>query len=233
MSDVRRVDGAETLMVPAIKICGLTRVEDARSAEAAGAHFGGVILAPGSPRTIAAERIESVLGGTGLRRCGVFVNQRLDDVAEAARIGSLSVLQLHGDETPEFADLLRSATGLVVWKAIRPRSGHDFLSEAERFAGSVEGLLLDGWSAEARGGTGARFPWLEVAPHRQRMPASLRLFVAGGLTADNVREAITILSPDGVDVSSGVESSPGVKDPTSIRKFADAVRGAPAQQGAS
>jgi phosphoribosylanthranilate isomerase len=214
-----------------MKICGLTRNQDARSAVVAGASFGGVILAPGSRRTVSPGSVPAIFAGTDLVRCGVFVNEGAERIRRLAAEMDLGVLQLHGDETPEFAADLRSTTGVTVWKAIRPRSGGEFAAAAEGYDGAVDGLLLDGWSASARGGTGARFPWREVARHRERLEPSLTLVVAGGLTAENVAEVITLLSPDIVDVSSGVEASPGVKDPQRIQAFADAVRGAVAERG--
>ena len=92
--------------------------------------------------------------------------------------------------------------------------------------GEVVGLHLDGWSERGRGGTGTRFPWEEVAGHRAALAADVRLIVAGGLRPDNVAQVISLLTPDIVDVSSGVESAPGVKDPESIRRFAEVVRAA-------
>lgn len=213
-----------------IKICGLTRAEDARAAELAGARFGGVVLAPGGRRTVSIERAADVFRGSSLLRCGVFVDARIGDLAGAIDALELHVAQLHGDETPEFARAVRSG-GVAVWKAVRPRSGADFVREVERFTGSVDGLLLDGWSPLAPGGTGRPFPWREVEPHRHMLDSSVRLIVAGGLNAANVAEAISILRPDVVDVSSGVETSPGIKDPTSIGEFAAVVRGVQVIEG--
>jgi phosphoribosylanthranilate isomerase len=217
--------------MPTIKICGLTRAADVRAALDAGAAFGGVILAPGSPRTVPPEGVPALFADLPLPRVGVFVDEeegRLERIAAAA---GLAIVQLHGDESPAAVERIRARTGVEVWKAIRPRSGEEFLREARRYEAVVDGLLLDGWSRVARGGTGARFPWEEVARHRDRLRSGLRLVVAGGLTAGNVAQVVERLSPDTVDVSSGVESAPGVKSPASIRNFADAVRRAPAQEG--
>jgi len=209
-----------------IKICGLTRPEDARAAEEAGAKYGGVILAPGSPRTVAPELVASIFADSTLVRCGVFVNESPARIVELAARLALDVVQLHGDEDLTTLDRVRAgAAGVEVWKAIRPRSGEEFFAQATRFAGSADGILVDGWSSVARGGTGARFPWAEVASYRSRLDPSLRLIVAGGLDATNVAEVVAILAPDVVDVSSGVESAPGIKDPASIRRFAEAALG--------
>lgn len=213
-----------------VKICGLTRAEDARSAAAAGVEYGGVILAPGSPRTVHPEAATGIFAETTLVRCGVFVDETLSGIVEAVRVAGLSVVQLHGDESPDFAAEVRSETGLEVWKAVRPRSGEEFSAAVRHYAAWVDGLLLDGWSAEARGGTGTRFPWEEVAQRRGALGEETRLIVAGGLHPANVGTIIGLLRPDVVDVSSGVECAPGIKDAHRVQEFADAAR-APAQQG--
>lgn len=213
-----------------IKICGLTRADDATVAAEAGARFGGVILAPGSPRTVPVDQVPGIFGDTRLTRCAVFVNESPESIAAIVREYGFGVVQLHGDESPAAAASIREDTGVEVWKAIRPRSSTEFAREADRYAGVVDGLLLDGWSAEARGGTGTRFPWAAVALERDRLDSDLRLAVAGGLRPDNVAEVIELLAPDVVDVSSGVEHSPGIKDPDLIRRFAEATRGGMQQE---
>lgn len=209
-----------------IKICGLTRYADARAAEAAGAVYGGVILADGSPRRVNTAEVLRLFDGVSLRRCGVFVNADFRTVSEAVDEMSLDVVQLHGDEWPELPRRLRAELGVESWKALRPRSGDEFLRELDRFAGDVDGVLLDGWSSVARGGTGTPFPWAEIARHRHRVPGTLRFVAAGGLGPANVAEMMELLTPDVVDVSSGVESAPGVKDHNLIQEFAGAVRSA-------
>jgi len=139
-------------------------------------------------------------------------------------VARLDVLQLHGDEPPELAAELRGE-GFTVWKAVRPRDGGELAAAAARYAGTVDALLLDGYSAEARGGTGTSFPWREVAARLDALPPGMVLIAAGGLRPDNVAAAAAILRPAIVDVSSGVESSPGVKDETAMRAFVAAVRG--------
>jgi phosphoribosylanthranilate isomerase len=214
-----------------VKICGLTRNADAREAQAAGARYGGVILAPGSPRSVAEDRVEEIFASTRLARCGVFVNEDPQRVLALAGRLHLDVVQLHGDEDPETVRSIRRNSGAEVWKAVRPRTAAEFASAVRAFAHIVDGLLLDGWSATARGGTGARFPWQEVAAVRDHLPAGVRLIVAGGLNPANVVNAVALLRPHVVDVSSGVESSPGIKDPASIHRFAGAARGAQSRQG--
>jgi phosphoribosylanthranilate isomerase len=213
------------VLSPRVKICGLTRREDAEAAAAVGAHFAGVILAPGGPRSLTGERAAAVLRDLPLRRVGVFVNAGRAEAERLAGLAGLDVVQLHGDETPEDAALLRTGGRWTVWKALRPRSGEEFAAEVARFAGSVDGLVLDGWSSRARGGTGSSFPWEEVALHRNLVPDSLELVVAGGLHPGNVARAVALLRPAVVDVSSGVEREPGVKDRDRLRGFVAAARG--------
>jgi phosphoribosylanthranilate isomerase len=112
-----------------------------------------------------------------------------------------------------------------VWKALRPRSGDELAAGLVFYAGAVDAFLLDGWSAEARGGTGTAFPWREAAERLSEMPAETMLVAAGGLRPENVAEAASILRPQVVDVSSGVERAPGVKDHDAVRAFVAAVRG--------
>lgn len=211
---------------PETKICGLMRREDAEVASASGADFGGVILAPGGKRSITPEVAAQLFAGLALRRVGVFVDATPDEIRAAAAVAGLDVVQLHGDESPEQAAALRADGRWTVWKAIRPRDGLELVEALERFGGVVDGLLLDGWSASAPGGTGSRFPWEAVAEYRHRVPAGVTLVVAGGLDASNVRAATSLLRPHVVDVSSGVELSPGVKDPSAIVAFVNAAHAA-------
>ncbi len=204
------------------KICGLTRAVDARAAEAAGATYGGVILARGSRRSVTPEAAAEIFAGTSLRRCGIFVDGDIDSVLHRARVLELSIVQLHGGESPEYAGTVRES-GHAVWKAVRPRDAAEFREAVERYAQRVDGLLLDGWSATAAGGTGTRFPWELIAPERELISEDIQLVVAGGLHPGNVDEVVRLLAPDVVDVSSGVELSPGEKDPGLIRAFAAAV----------
>lgn len=208
------------------KICGLTRRVDAEAAAASGAVYGGVILAPGGRRTVEPAAAARLLEDLALRGVGVFVDAPERQLRDAAGAAGVRVVQLHGDESPEYARSLREEGRWEVWKAVRPRDGEEFAREAARFAGAVDGLLLDGWSAEARGGTGARFPWAAVAAHRGELPSDLQLIVAGGLHPGNVAEAVAVLRPAVVDVSSGVETEPGIKDADAIAAFVAAARDA-------
>ena len=212
--------------MPEVKICGLTRPEDASVAASAGATYGGVILAPGGKRSVDAARAAEIFAGLPLRRVGVFVNADPDELRRSARSASLDVVQLHGDEDPEYVRRLRKDAAWRVWKAVRPRSGDEFAEAVVRFGTMVDGILVDAWSPDARGGTGHRFPWEEVARFLDRLPSELQLIVAGGLHPGNVREAAETLRPSVLDVSSGVETAPGLKDPEAVRSFVAAARAA-------
>lgn len=202
-----------------IKICGLTRPEDAACAVAAGADALGVVLAP-SKRQVTLAQAAAVFADVPplVARVGVFVDARADDVWEAvARLG-LTAVQFHGDEAPETC----ATAPAPVIKALRV--GPDFdPAEAERYRGTVSALLLDTFVVGERGGTGQAFGWHDVAG---RLPTWAPVVLAGGLGPDNVAAAIGALGPFAVDVSSGVEHAPGVKDHHLIERFAAAVRAA-------
>jgi phosphoribosylanthranilate isomerase len=205
-----------------VKICGITSIEDGIAAADAGADAVGFVFWPGSPRCVDAGRARSI--GAGLPdsvvRVGVFVDASREELSRTADAAALDLLQLHGSEAPaSFEDLPRRA-----WKALRV--GEEFVPQtALRYEGRAAGLLLDGHAVERPGGTGRRFDWARVRPLRKRVRF---LVLAGGLTPDNVAAAIAVVLPDGVDVSSGVESAPGRKDPARVRAFIEAAR-----QGAS
>ncbi|MBV9774585.1 MAG: phosphoribosylanthranilate isomerase [Gemmatimonadetes bacterium] len=209
---------------PAIKVCGITRRADAEAAVAAGAAYLGVVLAPGGKRTVSAEAAGELLRGLEVLRAGVFVDAGTPELVRAAEAAGLHVLQLHGDETPEQLAELRAAGPWTLWKALRPRDADEFRAGVERYSGVADAILLDGFSVQAHGGTGTRFPWEAVAAHRDLLPAHVPLVVAGGLRPDNVARAAALLRPAVVDVSSGVESAPGIKDPRAIRSFVAALR---------
>jgi phosphoribosylanthranilate isomerase len=201
-----------------VKVCGLTTPEDAAAVAEAGADAAGFVFWPGSPRAVepaAAARIARALPPFVLR-VGVFVDASPDLLRRTADEVGLDLLQLHGGEQPSaLAGLPRRAL-----KAVRVGTG--FVPEdALRFEGHAAGILLDTRSDRAPGGTGEAFDWSLARAVRER--ASF-LVLAGGLASANVAAAIRALRPDAVDVSSGVESAPGRKDPQRIREFVAAVR---------
>lgn len=200
-----------------IKICGLTRPADAAAAVEAGADALGVILWADSPRRIDVESAREVLGAVPppVARIGVFVDAPVEFVSEAVEVLSLSAVQFHGSETPAEC----GAFPHPVIKALRV--GSQFASsDVEPFRGRTDAVLLDTYSPQAQGGTGTTLSWHTLPA----LPEGIRLFLAGGLTSTNVAEAIHSLHPFAVDVSSGVESSPGVKDHAAIAAFCAAVR---------
>ena len=201
-----------------VKVCGITRLEDAELAVELGAWALGFILWPQSPR--AADPAVAAGIAAALRRraelVGVFVNAKLDEIAHAADELHLSHLQLHGDEGPAFCAEAARRTGAKVIKAVRVSSAADF-QDLERY--HTDFHLLDTAARGLRGGTGATWDWALAARRRRKVPAIL----SGGLTPGNVAAGIEAVDPYAVDVSSGVEASPGVKDPAKLAAFMAAV----------
>jgi phosphoribosylanthranilate isomerase len=210
---------------PAVKICGVCSAADAALATAAGAVYIGVILAPGRPRTRTLEEAAAIFAATTSQRVGVFVDPTRAAVDAAVAALRLDVVQLHGDEDAEFAASI-AAAGVRVWKAVRVRTPGDVAAAGGTYGTAVAGLLLDGWSAAGHGGVGARFDWAAAAPARRALPPQLELIVAGGLGPNNVAHVTTLLRPDVVDVSSGVESELCRKSAERVQAFIAAAHGA-------
>jgi phosphoribosylanthranilate isomerase len=207
-----------------IKICGLTREEDARSAAEAGADRVGAVLVPATPREVSPEQARRLGEAASLPLTLVVADLSVAEMAEVAMQAGAAALQLHGDEGEEAFAALRGRGSWELWKAVRVRTGSEILAAARRWAGVADLLLLDGWHPLQRGGTGTRFPWEALEEARALWPTGLRLGAAGGLRPTNVAEAVTRLLPDLVDVSSGVEASPGEKDPRALQAFVEAAR---------
>ena len=203
-----------------VKVCGITRHEDAELAVELGAWALGFILWPHTPRAADAGAAAAI--AASLRRrvelVGVFVNPALEDVAHAAEELHLSHVQLHGDEGPAFCSEVARRTGAKVIKAMRI-SGEGEFRELERF--HTDFHLLDTAARGLRGGTGETWDWALAARRRRRVPVIL----SGGLTAENVAAGIEAVNPWAVDVSSGVEATPGIKDPDRLAAFMAAVPG--------
>jgi phosphoribosylanthranilate isomerase len=197
-----------------VKICGITNLDDAEEAVRLGAWAIGLNHHPESPRLCPPE-VAAEIGAALKRRCevvGVFVNSSLDEVAAAATEEQLTMLQLHGDEGPAFCAEAARRTGCRVIKALRVRSAAD-IRAAEAFRTDFH--MLDAHRPGTPGGTGESFDWDLTAGRRSEVP----LILAGGLTPDNVAEAIAIADPYAVDVASGVEAEPGHKDPALLAAF--------------
>lgn len=211
-----------------IKICGLTRQEDARAAAGAGADYLGAVLAPGTPRVVSPEQAADLARAGGRPLVLVVVDLEIPALEEAARTAGASVIQLHGGEGPREAADIRRRGPWRVWKALRLRAGseEEVLEGIRPFAGSVDGVVLDAWHPTLPGGTGRRFGWETVAAVRDALDEmGLEVVVAGGLDPENVAVAAELLRPHVLDVSSGVESRTGWKDPGKIRRFVASARG--------
>lgn len=195
-----------------VKICGITRLEDAEAAVDAGAGALGFVFWPGSPRFIDPYRARAIVSMLPpfVTAVGVFVNQSIEQVSGVAALVRLGAVQLHGDESPAYA----AALGRPVIKAVSVESGAD----VDTWPGQMT-MLLDVHDPVTRGGTGRSVDWdaaAEVAGRR-------RTILAGGLSSANVAEAIARVRPYGIDVSSGVEQSPGVKDHDRITALFEAL----------
>jgi len=205
-----------------IKFCGFTRAVDIALAAALGVDYVGLILAPRSPRRItldAARRLRArVPGQIGV--VALLMNQPEDEVAAVVDALAPDVLQFHGGETDAFC----AAFGVPFWKAIAmggdPQRGW---AEAARYP-SAAGWVFDGHAAGESGGSGRRFDWSALAHAARCREDGTHVLLAGGLDAQTVRHAIHTVSPWAVDVSSGIESAPGIKDAGKMRAFVEAVR---------
>jgi phosphoribosylanthranilate isomerase len=219
-------------MVPQVKVCGITRLEDAELAVELGAWAVGMVFYQPSPRRCSREqalRITSALRKR-VELCGVFVNAPLDEVVEAADELGLTLLQLHGDEGPAYCAEVGHRTGARVIKAVQVSSVGE-VRDVERF--HTDFHLLDARASTPgreglRGGTGESFEWSLLAARRSTVP----LILSGGLRPDNVVEALAAASREGlratpfaVDTASGTEAAPGRKDPELLRGFFAALEG--------
>jgi phosphoribosylanthranilate isomerase len=209
---------------PEIKFCGMTRDQDIRQAVALGARYVGVIFAEG-PRMVDVRRARDLLSRVPRRvgRVGVF--GRDPDpavVADVARAAGADVIQLHGDPDGDAVARVRQYFGGPVWAAVRVRDGMLPAHAADLFD-AADAVVVDAYSSTSLGGTGMTLPWAELADALAIVRRRGRLVLAGGLRPETVGEAVRALHPDVVDVSSGVEMSPGVKDHGKLRAFRDAV----------
>jgi phosphoribosylanthranilate isomerase len=204
-------------------MCGVSDPADARRVAELGAWALGMIFWPQSPRACPIDTAEAI--GAELQRrlelVGVFVNATLDEVADVADRCHLTIVQLHGDEGPAFCREAARRTGAKVMKAVRMRDAAQ-LTDLQRF--HTDYHLLDAYSPDKPGGTGETFDW-ELA---RRHPGNPPMVLSGGLTPENVGEAIAAARPFAVDVASGTEAAPGRKDPAKLEAFVRAVEAAKA-----
>jgi len=201
-----------------VKICGITRVEDARAAAHAGADAIGLVFYEKSPRHVGIERARAVLAGLPpfVTSVGLFVNPSAAEVEAVLDTLPLDLLQFHGDESAEFCRRF----GRPYLKAVRVRPGVDLVKYAASYP-DARGLLLDAYVEGTPGGTGQAFDW-SLIPAQLPLPVVL----SGGLDAANVGEGIRRVRPWAVDVSSGVEADKGIKDAAKIAAFMQGVRNA-------
>ena len=210
-----------------VKICGLMQADRAVAVAAAGADALGFICVPESPRYLEPHAIQSIvrvlpaltIQSTPLAKIGVFANATLDQILSTVKIASLTGVQLHGQESPEFCRTLRRAlAGVELIKAFRVENAQTLL-ETAAYAETVDTFLLDAYAKTALGGTGEAWDWSLVQEFDPEVP----WFLAGGLTPYNINTALQQAHPSGIDISSGVERSPGHKDLALVRELLSRV----------
>lgn len=202
-----------------VKVCGITTADDALAAAQAGADAIGLVFAAGSPRRLAIDQAAAIRASLpAFVACvALFMDQPADEVTHIIRAVQPDLLQFHGSESEAHC----AAFGRPWIKAVGLGGGEAVAPDA--YAGA-NGILLDGHAAGAAGGSGQRFDWGRIAAWQAARPARSPVIVAGGLTPDNVGGLVKQCRPWGVDVSSGVESAPGVKDHAKVHAFIEAVR---------
>ncbi len=204
-----------------IKICGLSNEASIAAAAETGADYIGLVHFEKSPRHVTLERAAELREAApdSLKIVLLLVNADPKLTGRAVNIVRPDVIQFHGGETPEWIKLVRDQTSIKVWKALGLKDKAT-LAKSSRFEGAADRLLFDAPAKALPGGTGTSFDWSVLAGHEHKVPWGL----AGGLDSDNVVRAIEATNPPLVDVSSGVESAPGVKDVDRIAAFCQAVR---------
>lgn len=207
-----------------IKICGITRKQDAEAAAAMGADCLGFIFSTDSPRRIGPVQAGKAAAGLkGISRAGVFVNEKIEKIKSHIDLLGLDYVQLSGDEDLSYLRKLKNITGPVrVIKAIRlKRNGYSEAGRmAEKYLEYADFLLLDSYDRYQYGGTGKTMDWEKA----KDIAEPGRIIISGGLYHGNAGKALGVLDPFGVDASSRLETSPGIKDPQKVRKFIEAVR---------
>ena len=198
-----------------IKICGITNLDDALAVYESGADALGFIFYPKSSRYVSPEKAKEIIENIPgeITRVGVFVNHRADEIKEIVEFCSLNLVQLHGDETPEYC---RQFPTSILIKAFSPRTESDLQTLKDY---PVRAILVDTHDPKLYGGTGKTSNWGLASKIRESHP----LILSGGLNIDNIIEAIETVHPGAVDINSGVESSPGGKDHDKVRKIIDIV----------
>jgi phosphoribosylanthranilate isomerase len=194
-----------------VKICGITQPQQSLAIASLGATALGFICVPSSPRYVTIAQIQAAIAplSQNIDKIGVFANTTIAEISQIVTKSGLTGIQLHGEETPEFCQQLRQSLPQVeIIKAIRVRS-LEHLQTTTNYTDYVDTLLLDAYHPQQLGGTGQTLNWHKL---NQEFSPSLPWFLAGGLTADNILTALSHIQPSGIDLSSGVEHSPGNKD---------------------
>jgi len=205
-----------------VKICGITKLEQANAIAQMGATALGFICVPTSPRYVSKPQISRVIQGLSqtIDCIGVFANATVTEICQTITATGLTGIQLHGDESPEFCQQLRQCLpDKEIIKALRVRTS-ECLTNSEIYANSVDLLLLDAYHPTQLGGTGKTLDWVTLKQYKPCLPWLL----AGGLTPGNIGDALSLLQPDGVDLSSGVERSPGDKDLDKVAQLFTKIR---------
>jgi phosphoribosylanthranilate isomerase len=211
-----------------IKICGTTNLEDALTAVDAGADALGFVFYEKSPRRISMETAREIVEKLppNIEKIGVFVNEPVEKILDTVAQAGLTAAQLHGVEShkPEFIRALKTGRYLRLFLVLPAAEIDRAIDWNENGEASISGLFFDSGTPQLPGGTGRTFDWKMAASRIQVIGEKLNVVVAGGLNSTNVADAIRILKPWGVDVVSGVEASPGKKDPEKVCAFIEAVR---------
>ena len=211
-----------------VKICGITQADQGRAIAQLGATALGFICVAGTPRYVSPQQIRAIVDrlpkdlttGEPIDRVGVFLDASLPEICQTVAIAGLNSVQLHGSESPEFCSQLRIALPDVeIIKALRINSS-EALSQADFYQGWVDALLLDAYHPTLSGGTGETLNWSMLRSFRPTCPWLL----AGGLNADNVLNALEAATPDGIDLSSGVENAPGDKNLEQVAKLFEQLK---------
>ena len=213
-------------MLAKVKFCGMTRPQDAAIGAEIGASYIGVVFADG-PRHVTPGQARKIFEAAGktVKHVGVFGTNDPDEIARTAEETQLDIVQLHNDPMIFDVKAIRGKFSGEIWAAIRIAGSH-IPHEAEALFDSADAIVLDARSEKQLGGTGKALPWNELAVDLARDRGSSAVVLAGGLKPGNVGSAVRTLAPDVVDVSSGIESAPGIKDPWLMREFYAAVSGA-------
>lgn len=205
-----------------IKICGITQLDQGYAIAQLGATMLGFICVPSSPRYVPSEKISNILNKLpkSIQTIGVFANTSIEQIYQIVLETGLTGVQLHGNESPDFCDRLRQMLPQIeLIKALRIKCSATLLQTQDYF-NSIDALLLDAYHPQHLGGTGKTLDWNSL----QQFSPPCSWFLAGGLTPDNIQEALQQLKPDGIDLSSGVERSPGDKDLEKVKQLFDRLK---------